>query len=280
MKTEVKLITPKIADELLKKNNMNRAIKESLVNEYSRQMSVGLWKEETGESIKLSVDNSVLDGQHRLLALIKSGKSLNFLIISGLENEVFTVLDTGICRTAGDIFHIAGVAQANNYASIITKYAALKTGSTTVLLQGNSHGGGGFTLKSIKYSKAELFSLYNNRVKFWEAVVSMSVNWRDKFQRVISLSEIGGLYAYFYDIDNNDSFTFIDSLCCGVELGIKNPIKILREKLIFQKTNLKFKLLPSQKLALIYKAWNFFRRGKEIAGLRFNRETEDFPIPK
>ncbi|MCJ7447949.1 MAG: hypothetical protein MUO72_09660 [Bacteroidales bacterium] len=278
MKTEFKLITPAIAEDLLRKNPMNRTLRERLINEYSRQMSAGLWKEETGESLKLAFDGTILDGQHRLLALIKANVKLSFLLITGLDKEVFTVLDTGTTRTAGDIFHIAGVTQSNNHAAIITKYLSLKSGSTAVLLGSGGHSGGGSMLKNIKFSKAELFSVYNNRKKFWESSLLMADHWYTQFQRVLTLSEIGGLYAYLYDIDNDDAFTFIDSLCSGVELDRTNPIKLLREKLIFSKTNLKFKLTPVQKLGLIYKAWNYFRKKTQISVLRFSRELDNFPI--
>lgn len=283
MKTEIKLITPKIAETLLLSNEMNRRLRESLVNEYARQMAAGLWKEETGEAIKISSDGDVLDGQHRLAALIKSNISLPFLFITDLENEIFTVLDTGVGRTAGDIFHIAGVKQANNYAAVITRYLAFKRGRIAVIPSSTKYGTGcaaGITLKNIRYSKAELLSVYNNRVKFWEAVISMSDHWRHQIQRVLTFSDIGSLYAFFYDIDQDDAFKFIDLLCSGVDLNQNNPIKLLREKLIFSKANMKFQLTSVQKLGLIFKAWNFFRDKKQITVLRFHRETDNFPTPK
>jgi hypothetical protein len=277
MKTEIKKITPPIAKSLLKKNNMNRVINEQRVNEYARLMTGGLWKEDTGESIKMSVDNSILDGQHRLLAVIKSGVSLNFLFVLELEKEIFTVLDTGVNRTSGDIFHIAGVSQSNNYAAIITKYIALKSGMTAVLREGPQRTAG-LSIKSMKYSKAELFSIYSNKIKFWDGVVSNSDHWRNQFQRTMTLSEIGGLYAYFYDINHDSAFQFMDQLCSGVELNKTNPVRLLREKLIFSKMNLKFKLTPVQKLGLIYKTWNYFRKGESISVLRFSREIDNFPV--
>jgi hypothetical protein len=277
MKTEIKLINPAIAEDLLKNNSMNRSLKTRVINEYARQMSCGLWKEETGDAIKISCTGNLLDGQHRLAALIKANITLSFLFITDLDNEIFTVLDTGVLRTAGDIFHIAGIAQSNNHAAIITKYLFLKKGNIAVL-SGNFKGGGG-TLKDAKYSKAELFASYQSRSKFWESVLQMTDKWYNQFQRTLTVSEIGALYAFFYDINNDDAFLFIDSLCSGAELDIKSPIKLLREKLIFSKMNLKFKLTSVQKYGLIIKAWNHFRSGNKISILRFSRELDNFPIP-
>jgi hypothetical protein len=278
MKTKIELITPEIARQLLVNNKMNRAINTTRVNEYARLMSAGLWKEETGESIKIDEDNNVLDGQHRLLAIIKSGIQLNFLIVSGLETNVFNVIDTGTSRTAADIFHIAGVMQPNNYASIITRYIGLSTGHMAVLRQ-DTKTGGGLALKTMKISKAELLSIYNHKIKFWKAVVSMTQHWNALFQRTLSISELGALYAYFYDIDTDDAFKFMESLCTGVSLESDDPIRLLREKLIFSKMNSKLKIPSVQKLGLIYKTWNLFRKNQKVKILRYNRETEDFPVP-
>ena len=87
MKTEVKLITPQIAEEMLKKNPMNRRVKDFVISEYSRVMKAGLWKENTGEAIKFASDGTLLDGQHRLTALIKANVSLYFLIITGMRKK-------------------------------------------------------------------------------------------------------------------------------------------------------------------------------------------------
>lgn len=273
MKTEIKLITPAGAEELLRKNNLNRQIKERIVKEYSRLMVAGLWKEETGEAIKIAIDGTILDGQHRLIALSKSNISLNFLVITDLNKDIFTVLDTGVLRNAGDILHIAGVANSHNIAAAITKYLKLKKGSISVL-EANSN------LKDFAISKAELFSVYNNRNKFWDVAIEMSNKWYNKFQRVLSMSEISSLYAFFYDIDENDSFKFMELLCNGTELNKYDPILLLREKLIFSKTNLKFKITPIQKLAVIYKTWNYFRNKESIKLLRFNYDLDKFPVPE
>ena len=201
MKTEVKLITPKIAEEMLKHNNMNRLIQRDKVIEYSRSMSCGLWREETGESIKIANDGTLLDGQQRLLALIKAGVSLTFLLVTELEKDVFKVIDTGKTRTAGDIFSIAGVPNARNTAAAIGRYLDLKKGTTSL--------GEGKNLLTIKATKSELLSLYNQRDKFWIGTMTMSQDWYRHNSRILKISENAGLFAFFYDINNDDAYTFM-----------------------------------------------------------------------
>lgn len=272
MKTEVKLITPAIAEEMLKHNNMNRLALPERILEYSRIMNAGQWREETGEAIKIAIDGTLLDGQQRLIALVKAKVSLNFLVITGLEKDVFRVLDTGKTRNAGDIFHIAGVPNAKNTASIISRYLDLKKG-TTAFAEIKS-------LYSLKTTKSELLSLYYKRSKFWDGVYLMAQSWYRQSSHILKTAEYGGLFAYFSDINSESAFLFLDNLGNGTNLSEKNPIKQLREKLIFSKINPKFNLTANQRLALIYKAWNLFRDGKEISYLKFNPETDNFPIPK
>ena len=82
----------------------------------------------------------------------------------------------------------------------------------------------------------------------------MALTWYHKSQRMLSGSEILGLYAFFYDINNDDAFTFIDSLCNGELLDANNPIKQLRDKLIFSKMNTKFNLISFSENRLCFQS--------------------------
>jgi hypothetical protein len=265
MKTEVKLITPRLAEEMLKKNTMNRSIKPIKLLDYIRQMECNLWKEETGESIKIANDGTIIDGQHRLMAIIKSGTSLNFLLITGLEKDVFTVIDSGATRTAGDVFQIAGVNNSRNISAGIRRYLLLKTGNTQ--FNGTS-----------RISSSEALALYNARPKFWQSVYQMSDSWYDKSSRIISLSDFIGFYSFFWDLSNDDAFTFMDALGNGIDLSKNNPVRLLREKLMFGKANPKFNFITSVKTAMIIKTWNLFRNKTEIKILKIDIEREGFPV--
>ena len=228
-------------------------------------MTAGLWKEETGEAIKIASDGSLLDGQHRLVALIKANITIMFLIISGLEKEVFSVLDSGKVRSAGDVLHIAGVANANNTAAAIRRYLNLRSGRAVLR-----------TLRG--FSNAEVLSLYQNRFKFWDAAVSMGEKWYSDSKRILTMSELVGIYAHFFDIDPDDAFKFMTTFTNGVGLEADNPIYLLREKLLFAKLNTRFNLIQSIKTALIIKAWNYYRSGKRLKMLKFDIERDEFPV--
>jgi len=267
MKTEIKLITPNDAKKLLDANTMNRLPRRKCVDEYAREMALGLWNEETGEAIKIAFDGTLLDGQQRLLALIKANVSLTFMIVSGLAKESFKVMDSGSKRTAGDVFYISGIDNAKNLAAGILRYNLLKRGSIKLS-------------DSPRYSisASELLTLYNTRKQFWDAAASMAEKWYNASQRILTTSEYIGLYSLLWDINNDDAFKFIDSLASGVDLEVNNPIKQLREKLIFSKINPKFNLPNYYRTGMIYKAWNLFRKKGTVKFLKFT-DQDNFPIP-
>lgn len=99
-------VTPELAAQILKDHNhSNRKIRPGVVNKYARQMANGDWKV-TPETICVSVTGRLLQGQHRLLAIIKSGASCNFLFATGFADDVFDVLDRGAGRTTADALGI------------------------------------------------------------------------------------------------------------------------------------------------------------------------------
>src|SRR5690554_4199143 len=113
METTIEQITPAVALELLRLNTANRGFSQATVNFYAKQMENGEWKT-TSQGIAISSDNRIIDGQHRLMAIVKTKLPQMMLVTRGLDyNEVFAVYDTGKNRTAGDVLQIRGVKQAN-----------------------------------------------------------------------------------------------------------------------------------------------------------------------
>lgn len=268
MKTEFILIDPAMAIKLLEKNTMNRMPRPRIIREYARQMTAGLWKEETGESIKIALDGTILDGQQRLMAIIQSNVSLSFMVISELDKDVFKVLDSGTKRTGGDILHTAGITNSKNKASAILRYKALKIGSVKLS-----------DAPRFYISNSEVLIIYNERQKFWDAAINMGQSWYNESSRLLTISEFSALYAFFYDINSDDSFNFIDKLASGVGLENDDPIKRLRDKLMFAKINPRFSIPNYYRTGMIYKAWNFYRDKKALKVLKFS-DQEEFPVPK
>lgn len=110
-------ITPEIAKTMLGENVNNRCISRDNVNLFAREIRNGEWRF-NGEAIKFGKDGRLLDGQHRLLAVIAADKPLTTLVIRGLEDETQQTMDSGKTRTLGDVLTLRGEKNSTQLASL------------------------------------------------------------------------------------------------------------------------------------------------------------------
>jgi len=124
MKTELMTVTPDIAREWLKKNHHNRPIVKASVERYARDMTAGEWKV-THQGIAFAPDGSLLDGQHRLMAIVASGVSVVTNVSQGVSEDVFIAMDGGRSRKMADRLVIFKDPEANRLAvGFIAAYTA------------------------------------------------------------------------------------------------------------------------------------------------------------
>lgn len=102
--TTIKKITPAMAEQMLAKNNSNRSLRKSKVHSYALLMQAGLWEADSNDAILISDNGELLNGQHRLNAVIEAGIPVNMAIRYGVDKNIFKVLDQGAARSSGDLF--------------------------------------------------------------------------------------------------------------------------------------------------------------------------------
>jgi hypothetical protein len=125
MQVEVCTITPEKAAELLKANTANRPLKQLHIAFFENQLRRGEMQL-THQGIAISVSGRLLDGQHRLTAIVNTGIEARLLVATGLPDSSFAVLDTGTARTAADVFSIDNVHHASCLATGIRLYLFYK----------------------------------------------------------------------------------------------------------------------------------------------------------
>lgn len=98
--SEIWEIGPDLAAKMLEQNQHNRNISERKVKEYARDMKEGRWMENSS-SIAIDPNGNLFNGQHRLWAIIESGKTFRFHVITEhLPREmVWGTLDINMGRT-------------------------------------------------------------------------------------------------------------------------------------------------------------------------------------
>ena len=90
LSVEVEIITPANAEAYLRNNAKHRKIKQKKVDEYVNEMKDGKWRL-NGKVIIFDSNGRLLNGQHRLHAVVQSGVPLTILVVRGVDP---TVLET------------------------------------------------------------------------------------------------------------------------------------------------------------------------------------------
>lgn len=113
MKIKLETVTPEIARELLKNNTRNRKVREAHVDFLASEMANGRWHP-TSETIGISEEGQIVDGQHRLLAILQSGCTLELWVARDVPMSAQDYTDVGCSRTVADQLHLSdGVKDAN-----------------------------------------------------------------------------------------------------------------------------------------------------------------------
>lgn len=109
LKSSVEKITPKMAKEYLKFNTNNyRKLSRATVLKYAEDMKNGLWKL-NGEAIEFDEDGTLVNGQHRLAAIVYSNMTVEVLVVRGVGKEDSNIYDNGSVRTINQIAAAEGL---------------------------------------------------------------------------------------------------------------------------------------------------------------------------
>jgi len=100
--TRLVLITPTLAKQYLLQNKDNRKLRAPIIKKYASFMEKGEWIL-NDQSISFDVNGRLLNGQHRLNAVILSGITIKSFVTRNLPEDSFKYLDVGASRSQGDI---------------------------------------------------------------------------------------------------------------------------------------------------------------------------------
>lgn len=99
-------VTPDLAAKWLERNTRNRDLRQSVVERYANDMRGGRWMV-TGDAIGFDKNGAIVNGQHRLWAVIEADMTVPMLVTFGLEPDVVKVLDDHLKRQLTDVIKIA-----------------------------------------------------------------------------------------------------------------------------------------------------------------------------
>lgn len=257
-------VTPAIAAFFLQYNVANRALVMSLIARYSQDMVHKKWAD-NGESIKFA-KGKILDGQHRLEAVIKAGVSLWMSIEYGLPPETQDTIDTGRHRTPRDVLSIEGLGAWESR----TLGSAIHT-----LIEVDS---GGVLYTSKRYSNAEARAYYLEHLADIEKSLRFVRALHGRGGKIFPHAGTLILHYLFSRKDAEKADLFFDKLFVGDGLSRSSAIFHLRNRLLGDAMD-KRSRSAYERYGFIIKAWNSFRSGREMkteTGL-YSKSGDDFP---
>lgn len=265
MQIEKIKVTPQLAGEWLKSNLNNRRLDRNRLNKYVSEMKSGKWREDTFEFIKFDKNGNLIDGQHRLTSICKSGVSVNLHVVFGLEQEVMNFIDTGKSRQASDVLTINGIQNSTRIAGFIQRYNLYVNLNSKAQQSGIENS----------LNNNEVLKFYDENKDFIEHVMKQSMTYYEAFKRVLDFGTLALFYALFSKIDQEKADAFMQEVCIGK--NTTNDITFsLRDRLISEKIGIK-KTSKQVIIALIIKSWNFYYTNKTIKTLRYQPDKEPYP---
>ena len=138
MKTTIKEITPEWAAEVLKtRNPKNRSLSDSFVDKLARDIKSNGWIL-THQGIAFDEDGNLIDGQHRLTAIVRANMSVRSLITTGVPQsqrcngivlQTFEAIDSGKSRSTGQMIAMNGWTSGNKVAAVVRSLGNWASGS-------------------------------------------------------------------------------------------------------------------------------------------------------
>ncbi len=242
------MITPTLAAKYFEANVKNRPIGQEIVRKYSGIMVDGDWQF-NGDTLRIDVNGRILDGQHRLLAIIDSGIAQPMLVVTGLQTSAFDTIDIGKSRTLSGFLAINGAPNSTTASGMMSH-----------LLSYNS---GGSALCDIRRLGA--YKTQGSRIDYYlqhKADIDAATDFAKHNRTMctgISKTMIAFLYYIMVAIDYKDATKFFAAY--DGDPTIKIPAAVYIRGRMFNNINATRQTVmrPTVKLAIFIKAWNMFR---------------------
>jgi len=255
------VITPEDAAQLLDANGSNRPLNEAHVKRIARQILDGKWRF-NGDTIKISSTNDILDGQHRLWAIMEAKIPVETIVVRGIEPDAFATIDTlRKPRSGSDVLALLGV---NNQRS------AISVGLQWLIR---------WQKKTLENYRAPQNRIENSDI---EAAYRDNPGIAKAAERANKLRSIAnpGMLTFFYFVLSNRNPDLAERMMYTLEnpsgIGIDDPF--FRLRVYFLNPNSRKDALVT--IALMVKAANAAHKKKDVKVLNWrNQGTFAEPFP-
>ena len=246
MKAKIETITPDMAYKLMEATEAdpefkNRKLVQSRIDFYAREIKAGNWSPSNGETIKIDDHGVVIDGQHRMYAVIEANKSIKVLVARNCDRNSFTTIDVGYARTAGNMLAQLGVESPRHVAA----------GLQWLHRYRNERMTGGTGLEN-SLSKEEVRRLLDAEPGIVNGGAAYSAVKRLLPPSVVYVA----MHLFTEDRNEAEACEFFERLGAGTDLKKSDPVYALRERLIARRTDPQKRKLDTVEMIALLEAAN------------------------
>jgi hypothetical protein len=257
--SSIEVITPEKAQGWLEANTfVNRRVRDTHVKMIASEIREGRWKL-NGEAIVFDPQGNLLDGQHRLWAIIEANRAVSSVVVRNITPDAFATLDSGVKRTAGDVLSASGIKNGMSAAAAIKLVHFVMSNDHNILN---------------KMSNAETLALMDRYVGIEEA--STLVCNTTQARRIMAGTPLAATMYFALQVDRDKALDFLSGISSGEGLLRGDPRLTCRTYFLSRRGTHRIKNYIQ--LALLIKTWNAFLQDRELHVLKFGA-AEPYPIP-
>jgi hypothetical protein len=260
-----KKVTPSEAKRLLDRNVNNRPINATIVKHYADMMKRGKWHVDADTPIKIAVDNTLLDGQHRLMAVVESNTTQAMTFRTNCDKHSQQYMDRGRKRSLSDDLHIQGY-----------KYNSVLSSSLSLIWRYLEEGKVNHRTQSIDLDTATFLLTTFPELSDWVAYVSTRVQQCRKQNGDSSMVQSEAMFMYFL-IKHTEYADLADEFLDAMLFGVgdeQNPCNAFKREIVREKRQGKSRTLNRQYLfGLAFTAWNKYVKNESVKYLRPPKEA-------
>jgi hypothetical protein len=210
--TELTEVTPEMAEDWLTSNTHNRTVRPAFVETYAADMLAGKWRL-THQGIAFDWDGVLIDGQHRLLAVLKAKRTVLMNVTRNMDPDALANIDGAIGRKVGDQFNLVdGHTDGRRLAATVSVIRDIESA---------------FESKSTKLTFDGARSIYARHKGGVDWALSVF-----RSRKTFGAAPMTGAMAYAFPRDPGKAARFAEQVIGGEQLTRKDPAYTLRNFLL------------------------------------------------
>lgn len=258
-------VTPELAERWLAKNPNNRNIRKAVIDGYARDMTTDNWVL-NGETLKFDTAGRLIDGQHRLSAVIVANTSVPMIVVRGVDETVMDTVDAGAKRTYADALKLQGEENTTTLAAVARRAVMWSKGART-------------NTGAVRPTPREMNAFLETHPSIR---TSAETAVRLASRTLLPASVVGLCHWLFADLDTDDADWFLARIADGDGVPSNSPVAALRNRIVKMRVS-GGRVNETEALALVIYAWNAHRRGETRNKLQMPKgglTPENFPEPR